>query len=409
MLRTPLMACAAALMLTAMPVSAQSTTTEADRAAVFQQMLADPSNRDLMRRYAQMSVELRDFEGAAATLERLVDLEPQNTAARVELAIAYFALGSYAVAEYHLAAAQASGALSPDEAARVARYREEAAERDTGSDYSGRIAAGYAWTDTAGESGAFVTGSVDWRLDLGDAHATQWVTEFAFSTFQPGGSSVNERTNVRLRTGPEYRIAQDAYGPRLQPYVELNWFQDDDLLNGDFQSWSLGAQYVNPVNERITVYADAQLGRITSTSTGGTDFDFHEFDLGFTYRPSRETRLRLTGSWSERTEVDDATPDTITSASLRLSGQHAFDPAFQDLPNRWLVGGFVDVAEVESVIGGTTTMFDEQRLAVWMRAFVYEDIYVEGSAAQVMQDATTGGVTTTTDETILTVQVGWEF
>ncbi len=409
MLRTPLMACAAALMLTAMPVSAQSTTTEADRAAVFQQMLADPSNRDLMRRYAQMSVALRDFEGAAATLERLVDLEPQNTSARVELAIAYFALGSYAVAEYHLAAAQASGALSPDEAARVARYREEAAERDTGSDYSGRIAAGYAWTDTAGESGAFVTGSVDWRLDLGDAHATQWVTEFAFSTFQPGGSSVNERTNVRLRTGPEYRIAQDAYGPRLQPYVELNWFQDDDLLNGDFQSWSLGAQYVNPVNERITVYADAQLGRLTSTSTGGTDFDFHEFDLGFTYRPSRETRLRLTGSWSERTEVDDATPDTITSASLRLSGQHAFDPAFQDLPNRWLVGGFVDVAEVESVIGGATTMFDEQRLAVWMRAFVYEDIYVEGSAAQVMQDATTGGVTTTTDETILTVQVGWEF
>ncbi len=409
MLRTPLMACAAALMLTAMPVSAQSTTTEADRAAVFQQMLADPSNRDLMRRYAQMSVALRDFEGAAATLERLVDLEPQNTSARVELAIAYFALGSYAVAEYHLAAAQASGALSPDEAARVARYREEAAERDTGSDYSGRIAAGYAWTDTAGESGAFVTGSVDWRLDLGDAHATQWVTEFAFSTFQPDGSSINERTNVRLRTGPEYRIAQDAYGPRLQPYVELNWFQDDDLLNGDFQSWSLGAQYVNPVNERITVYADAQLGRITSTSTGGTDFDFHEFDLGFTYRPSRETRLRLTGSWSERTEVDDATPDTITSASLRLSGQHAFDPAFQDLPNRWLVGGFVDVAEVESVIGGTTTMFDEQRLAVWMRAFVYEDIYVEGSAAQVMQDATTGGVTTTTDETILTVQVGWEF
>jgi hypothetical protein len=94
---------AAALIAAALaaPALAQATAPEARRDAVFAQMLAAPADPVLMLEYARLSVRLRDFEAAASTLERLLDLQPDNAAARLELATAYFALGAYEVAEYH--------------------------------------------------------------------------------------------------------------------------------------------------------------------------------------------------------------------------------------------------------------------------------------------------------------------
>ncbi|GAB5446675.1 tetratricopeptide repeat protein [Gymnodinialimonas sp.] len=409
MFRAPLLASVAALSLFSAPLAAQNAGAEAQRQAVFQQMLTDPANRQLMQQYARLSVEARDFEAAAATLERLVDLEPNNTTARVELAVAYFALGSYAVAEYHLAAAQASGTLTPAQATQVARYQEEAQDRDDRSDYSGRLAIGYAYADTTGEQGAFVSGSVDWRLDMGNADVTQWVTEFAFSTYRPGDNSINDRTNLRLRTGPEWRIAGDAYGPRLQAYAELGWFQNDDLLPGDFTSWGIGLAYANPINERFTVYADLATGREIADAAGDADFNFHEFDLGVTYRPSRDTRVRLSSTFGSRTEVDAANPIEFTEASVRLAAQHAFDVGWENLPNRWIAGAFAEMGQTELVNGGTITDLEEHSYGLWLRAFIFEDIYIETAAAQVHEDAVTGGLTTTREEMIYTFQVGWEF
>lgn len=409
MFRAPLLASVAALTLISSPLAAQNASAEAQRQAVFQQMLADPANRQLMRDYARLSVQARDFEGAAATLERLVDLEPNNSAARVELAVAYFALGSYAVAEYHLAAAQASGALTPAQSAEVARYQEEAQDRDDRSDYSGRLQVGYAYAETSGEQGGFVNGAIDWRLDMGNADVTQWVTEFSFSTYQPGDASINERTSGRLRSGPEWRLVGDAYGPRLQAYAELGWFQNADVLPGDFTSWGVGLAYANPINERFTVYADLATGREVAEAAGASDFSFHEFDLGVTYRPSRDTRVRLSGTWGAREEIDSATPTEFTEASVRLAAQHAFDIGWEALPNRWIAGAFAEIGESEQILAGTPTQFDEQSYGLWLRAFVFEDIYIETSAAQVHEDAVTGGFTTTREELIYTFQVGWEF
>jgi DNA-binding SARP family transcriptional activator len=100
-----------------------------------------------MAQYARLSIQLRDFEAAAATLERLIDLEPANATARLELATAYFAMGNYPLAEYHLNAAAASGALSPEQLASVEAYRGAAAERDAPSRFSGSVAAGIVSAD----------------------------------------------------------------------------------------------------------------------------------------------------------------------------------------------------------------------------------------------------------------------
>jgi predicted Zn-dependent protease len=125
--------CAAALLAASMVVpvaaTAQSGSLDSQRQAVFAQLIASPADRALMLAYARLSVQMRDFEAAAATLERFLDLDPGNTAARVELATAYFALGAYGVAQYHLAAAAASGGLTAEQAEQVARYRAETEAR----------------------------------------------------------------------------------------------------------------------------------------------------------------------------------------------------------------------------------------------------------------------------------------
>jgi DNA-binding SARP family transcriptional activator len=76
------------------------------------------------------------IEAAAATLERLIDLEPANATARLELATAYFAMGNYPLAEFHLNAAAASGALRrsswPPPRPIAAPRRRERAQPDLG-------------------------------------------------------------------------------------------------------------------------------------------------------------------------------------------------------------------------------------------------------------------------------------
>ncbi|MEJ6388133.1 tetratricopeptide repeat protein [Gymnodinialimonas ulvae] len=409
MFRAPILASVAAFALLTTPLTAQDGDVAAERDAAFQEMLADPSNRLLMQRYAQLSVQLRDFEAAAATLERLVDLEPENTAARVELAIAYFALGSYEVADYHLSVALSSGALTPQQIARVTRYQQESASRNDGTELGGRVQAGLAYARDSEETGALLNAAVNFRFDLGDANVTMWATEFAYTNYQPDDNSRNARQSARLRTGPELRISGDAYGPRVQPYLQVEWLDRDPTLSIGYTSVALGASYQNPINERFTAYADAHVGRASATETTGVDFEFHEAALGLTYRPSRDTRFRVTTWLEEQREVDITSPATTNTTGLRLSAEHAFNPAFSSLPNSWVAGGWAGLQQIDRDIAGSLTETDETSFGAYLRAFVFEDIYVETAVAQVMQDSVTGGLTTETEESILSVQLGWEF
>lgn len=409
MFRAPFLASVAALALLTTPLAAQDADVAAAREAAFQELLADPSNRLLMQRYAQLSVQMRDFEAAAATLERLVDLEPTNTAARIELAIAYFSLGSYAVAEYHLSIAQASGTLTPQQTARVARYQIESVDRGDGTEFTGRIQAGLAHATDSDETGALLNAFASYRFDLGDANVTTWVIEAAYTNYQPDDNSRNARQAARLRTGPELRISGDAYGARLQPYLQLEWLDRDPTLAIGYTSLSVGATYQNPLNERFTIYADAQIGRADATETAGVDFEFHEASLGLTYRPSRDTRFRVSTWLEDQREVDIASPANTDTVGLRLSAEHSFNPAFSTLPNRWVAGGWAGLERTDRDIASSLTEIDETSFGAYLRAFVFEDIYVETSLAQVRQDNVMGGFATETEESIVSVQLGWEF
>ena len=111
----------------------------------------------------------------------------------------------------------------------------------------------------------------------------------------------------------------------------------------------------------------------------------------------------------EQRDVDVATPLTTSISGVRLSAQHAFNPNFNILPNRWVAGGFVQLQNTDRSGSGTMSTFEDQSYGAFVRAFVYEDIYVETAWAQVMQDNVISGVAGSSDESILSVQLGWEF
>lgn len=385
--------------------TAQAAGIEQQRQAVFQQMLANPTDRALMTEYARLSVELRDFEAAAATLERLVDLEPGNAAARVELAIAYFSLGNYDLAEYHMDLAQNTGSITAEDARLIQTYLAAATEQDQPNRLSGQVALGYAHSQEADEGGLFGSVGLTWRLDMGGADAEDWVTQFSYATIAQGQDDDDGRAAARLRTGPEFRLTGDAYGPRLQPYLELEAQRGDDDADGDsFNSYAIGAAYQNPISALFTTYADLTYGMGQSTE-GTPDFTFAEIDLGLVYRPSRDTRLRLTLS-SAVAQFDDNSPDESVN-TLRLEAQHQFDTGLDLFERRWVVGAY---GAVETTEGGLDDEDATRRaLGLLLRAFVTRDIFVETSATRLSSSGDLGGGATGSDETLYSIQLGWEF
>jgi exonuclease VII small subunit len=385
------------------PAQAQTSALAAQRQAVFEQLLSSPTDRALMQQYARLSVQMRDFEAAAATLERVVDLEPENVGARLELAIAYFALGAYDVARHHLTAAEASGALTPEQAERAARYSTEADGRDTPQRLSGEIAIGQGRTDdgTVSDSGVYGSVRLDWRIDMGGPNANDWLTQLRFDSVRPGAVATDRRGLAQLRTGPELRLTGDLYGPRLQPYIEFTRLRDGASF-GTFghDAVALGVAYQNPHSALWTSFADIQIGRGEPVDPSAGTFDFVEAMAGATYRPSRETRIRGTLGWFDADYSPTATR-TETSAQIDVLQTVQIDAL--SLPRRWEIGGTFRFADVEDDRFGD---FTDRYLGASIRAFVTDDVFIEVRGARLQRDFSTRF---DTEETFYGLQIGWEF
>jgi hypothetical protein len=270
-------------------------------------MLDAPADRTLMAQYAQLSIQLRDYEAAAATLERLIDLEPANATARLELATAYFAMGNYPLAEFHLNAATASGALTPTSSPRRTPIAGPRQERTRQVRVSGSIAAGIVAAD--GDTGFLGTGALTWSIDLGDANATQWVTRIGAaptsSTMTPAHRPVGQPEADACARARSSSLTGEAFGPRLQPYLELEAVRRIPTPRPRTTTRSS--------SDWPTRTPTARLDQLSPTppSAGASwtlrrRYRFPRRVARVTYRPSREAFYRLTLSMGSE---DTATRD----------------------------------------------------------------------------------------------------
>jgi tetratricopeptide (TPR) repeat protein len=90
--------------------------------AAFDVMLKNPADAQATTRYAELAVELGDYESAIPPLERLLMLNPKLTDVRLEIGVLYFLLHSGAMAREYLEAVDNDPEATPEQKRRATEY-----------------------------------------------------------------------------------------------------------------------------------------------------------------------------------------------------------------------------------------------------------------------------------------------
>lgn len=115
----------------------------------FQHMLQDPSNLDKSFKYAELGIQVGDYEAAISALERMLLYNPDLPRVRLELGVLYFRLGSYAIARTYLTRAVEGENVPDDVRARVAVFLDEIDNRLSRHRFSGSVYGGIRYQDNA--------------------------------------------------------------------------------------------------------------------------------------------------------------------------------------------------------------------------------------------------------------------
>ncbi len=76
--------------------------TDLEREKIFASLIDDPTNLDLLFKYANLSILLGDLEAAISVFEQMLIYEPDLPRIRLELGVLYFRLNAYPSAKLYL-------------------------------------------------------------------------------------------------------------------------------------------------------------------------------------------------------------------------------------------------------------------------------------------------------------------
>ncbi len=88
----------------------------------FSAMLDNPADTKLTMRYAELAVELGDYESAIPPLERLLMVNPDLVDVRLEVGVMYYLLNSPAMAKEYLYEVKKSGKATPEQVKRADEF-----------------------------------------------------------------------------------------------------------------------------------------------------------------------------------------------------------------------------------------------------------------------------------------------
>jgi tetratricopeptide (TPR) repeat protein len=137
----------------------QLADTEAQRQALFKQMLADPANVDLALKYAELSSQAGDLEGAISALERLLIFAPQVAQLNYQLGILYLRLGAYEQASTDFKAAIAAPDATPELKASAEKYIASSDQQVKGDYFTGSFVPGIRYQTNA--NGGAMSSTID--------------------------------------------------------------------------------------------------------------------------------------------------------------------------------------------------------------------------------------------------------
>ena len=138
----------------AQAIAGQETgSLEAQKEALFQQMLRDPANLDVTFAYADVSARLGDYEAAVSALERMLLFNPDLPRVQVELGALYFRMGSYELARTYFEKA-AAGNPPPEVRARIDQYLADIEKGQSRHHLSGYFFSGFQYQTDANVAGS---------------------------------------------------------------------------------------------------------------------------------------------------------------------------------------------------------------------------------------------------------------
>lgn len=125
------------------------TDANAQLDRLFERMLREPANLDLMFEYAQLAVSVGNYDAALGTLSRMLLFNPNLPRVRLELGALYFQVGSYEASRSYIAQALAAEDVPPEIRERANAYLAEIDKRTARSVFTGSISAGVRWQQNA--------------------------------------------------------------------------------------------------------------------------------------------------------------------------------------------------------------------------------------------------------------------
>ena len=381
--------------LSAVPVIAE---TSAERQTLFQAMLRDPADPDLMLQYARQAVKEQDFEPAVATLERLIDRDPASVEARSELAAAYFALGANEVALYHFKILQGSDALTPDQQRQMARYADEAQDRNAKSSFSGFAQAGFAVLGDNGKVGATASLGLVHRYDPNGPSGTVFITTLRADYLDFGSSSTTGQRSVAFTYGPSLRLAGTQYGPVLRPYLAVR-STNDNKIAFDRDAIGFGVSLEAPLTQSWSTFANLEGGKIRYDAST-VDGNYVDGQLGLIWFLGRDTSVR-SSVISQKVDIADPLIESDFRAA-RVDIQKRLRPSFASYD--WKISGFVQT-ETESFTSGREDKV--KRVGAALQAYISETVYINSEVQYYDRNSNVVGFEKS--EPLFSITVGMEF
>ncbi|MGV3491907.1 MAG: hypothetical protein ACO1OG_11345 [Devosia sp.] len=218
---------------------------EAQRAQLFQAMLADPSNIDLAFQYAALSEQLGDLEAAISTLERMLVFAPGLPRLQFELGVLYYRLASWNTAKSYFETVLAQPAVPEDIRTRIGTYMATIEQRTEAAISYGEVGVGVRYQTNANAGPATTSielGGLPFELDEG-ALGTPDYNGYVTARYHHSIDLENQ--------GDRFDIDFSGYGALYAEQTDLDTGIVDISLGPNFNLAAIGID-----NGRLAVHGD---------------------------------------------------------------------------------------------------------------------------------------------------------
>lgn len=290
MIRTFAAACLALCWM--VPVAAQDndlSDLRALQAEQFDALYQRPDDLKLMFTYALTSIRLKDYEAAISTFDRMLIFDPNQPRVVVELAAAYFRIGSYPIARFYFTNALEDPNTPPELIPRINEFMNVIDTRTRKSYFTGTIGLSSIVTTNANKGpddvkfelfdpntnsfeGAFAIDQEDTSqsdvgfsasaqishfYDLGGTNEDHWRSDLALFTSRFASTSSGAVDVLLLRTGPRLALDDERFGLKGRPFVEFDYVRSsNDAL---YTTIGLGLQLSDTIIPDLNGFADLRL------------------------------------------------------------------------------------------------------------------------------------------------------